>query len=103
MIPRLRDVPKSVWPPSRCSVLHPMAARPLPSPGPATPPTPTATVHVTPGMSADTVLLTTYRHDGRAFLRIELPADLAPEWVPYLRKYTVQHDDSKPAPMRLVV
>lgn len=79
-----------------------MAARPLSAPA-VTAPAPSATVHVSPGMSPETVMLTTYRHDGSAFLRIELPAELAPEWLSHLEKYTIRHDASKPAPMRLVV
>lgn len=54
-------------------------------------------VRALPGMSAETVLLTTYRHDGRPFIRIELPVELAPAWVTRLERYTRQHDGSQPA------
>jgi hypothetical protein len=59
-------------------------------------------VRVLPGMSAETVMLTTYRHDGRPFLRIELPADLAPAWIARLERYTIQHDGTRPPPLRLL-
>lgn len=61
-----------------------------------------ATVRVHPGMTPETTMLTSYRHDGTVFLRVELPADLAPSWVSWLEKYTRKHDTSKPAAMRLV-
>lgn len=60
------------------------------------------TVRVLPGMSADTVLLSSYRHDGTVFIRIELPAELAPAWVARLERYTKQHDTSAPRPLALV-
>src|SRR5690349_13740963 len=37
-------------------------------------------VYAQPGMSPETVVLTAYRADGRPFIRVELPADLAPAW-----------------------
>lgn len=59
-------------------------------------------VRVYPGMSEDTVVIVALRHDGRPFLRVELPHDLAPAWVARLERYTVKHDTTRPAPLRLV-
>lgn len=62
---------------------------------------PSEVVRVLPGVSEESVVLTSYRANGRPFIRIELPAELAPTWVPYLERYTLRHDTTRSGP-RLV-
>lgn len=59
-------------------------------------------VRVYPGMTAETVVLVTLRHDGSTFLRIELPREIAPAWVGRLERYTEKHDATRPPPIRLL-
>jgi hypothetical protein len=52
-------------------------------------------VRVLPGYTEETVIVTSYRGNGRPFIRIELPADLAPAWIDGLERYTIKHDKTR--------